>query len=64
MQEFFEKIARSFSEFFKSLTVARRIALIAVSLFILAGIIGIIIWASKTRYKTLYTDLNKEDSIL
>ena len=62
MQEFFEKIARSFSEFFKSLTVARRIALIAVSLFILAGIIGIIIWASKTRYKTLYTDLNKEDS--
>ncbi len=62
MQEFFEKIARSFSEFFKSLTVARRIALIAVSMFILAGIIGIIIWASKTRYKTLYTDLNKEDS--
>tara|TARA_Y100001954_G_C15818545_1_gene608762 strand:- start:162 stop:1847 length:1686 start_codon:yes stop_codon:yes gene_type:complete len=62
LQEFFEKIARSFSEFFKSLTVARRIALIAVSMFILAGIIGIIIWASKTRYKTLYTDLNKEDS--
>ncbi|MBG09036.1 MAG: flagellar M-ring protein FliF [Halobacteriovoraceae bacterium] len=62
MQEFFEKIARSFSEFFKSLTIARRIALIAVSLFIVAGIIGIIIWASKTRYKTLYTDLNKEDS--
>ena len=62
MQEFFEKIIRSFSDFFKSLTIARRIALIAVSLFILAGIIGIIIWASKTRFKTLYTDLNKEDS--
>ena len=28
----------------------------------MAGIIGIIIWASKTRFKTLYTDLNKEDS--
>ena len=62
MQEFFEKIIRSFSDFFKSLTIARRIALIAVSLFILAGIVGIIIWASKTRFKTLYTDLNKEDS--
>jgi len=62
LQEFFEKIIRSFSDFFKSLTIARRIALIAVSLFILAGIVGIIIWASKTRFKTLYTDLNKEDS--
>ena len=62
MQEFFEKIIRSFSDFFKSLTIARRIALIAVSLFILAGIVGIIIWASKTRFKALYTDLNKEDS--
>jgi len=62
LQEFFEKVIRIFSEFFKSLSIARRIALIAVSLFIAAGIVGIIIWASKTRFKMLYTDLNKEDS--
>jgi flagellar M-ring protein FliF len=62
LQEFFEKIIRIFSEFFKSLSIERRIALIAVSLFIAAGIVGIIVWASKTRFKMLYTDLNKEDS--
>lgn len=62
MQEFFEKIANSFLEFFNGLNTGKKFALIGV----FAGIIGIIMaitmWATKTRFKTFYADLNREDS--
>lgn len=62
MQEFLLKVFRNFEEFFKSLDVVRRIGLIAIGAFIIATMVGIIIWASKTRYAVLYSDLNREDS--
>lgn len=62
MQEFLEKISNSFLEFFNGLNTGKKFALIGV----FAGIIGIIMaitmWATKTRFKTFYTDLNREDS--
>lgn len=62
MQTFFEKLFLNFKDFFNDLDVPRRIGLIAVVCFILAGMLGIVLWASNTRYGVLYSDLNKEDS--
>jgi flagellar M-ring protein FliF len=42
--------------------MSRRIALFAIGSIIFAIMISIIIWAAKTQYKLLYTDLNKEDA--
>ena len=62
MQDFFEKVYRNFGEFFKNLDMTRKIGFVAISGFIIAGMAGIIIWASQTRFEVLYSDLNKEDS--
>ncbi len=62
MQDFFEKVFRNFGEFFKGLDTARKIGLIAIACIITASMAGIVIWASKTDYEVLYTDLNREDS--
>ena len=62
MEDFLEKIFRSFKEFFKGLDAARRVGLVVIAAFILAGMMGIVVWASKTRFETLYTNLNREDS--
>ena len=62
MQEFLEKVFRKTLEFFNQLDAFRKLALVALLGFILAGMIAIVIWASKTRYKVLYTELNNEDS--
>ncbi len=57
-----EKIIRNLSEFFSSLDTTKKLAIVTVASFILVALVGIVIWASKTRYKVLYTDLNREDS--
>ncbi|EQC45921.1 flagellar M-ring protein FliF [Bacteriovorax sp. BSW11_IV] len=62
MQDFLEKIVRNFTEFFQSLDASKKIGLISISVFIAGVLASMIIWASKTRYEVLYTDLNKEDS--
>ncbi len=62
MQDFFEKIYRNFSDFFRGLDFQKKLALIATSVTILAGISFILYWASQTEYKVLYTDLNREDA--
>jgi len=62
MQEFIEKIYRNFSDFFGTLDTVKKVGLIAIAAFIIAGMAGIMIWASKTRYEVLYTDLNREDA--
>lgn len=61
MQDIIEKIYRNLKEFFLGLDVPKRIAFIFMSAVIVATMVGIIVWASKTRYDVLYTDLNKED---
>ncbi|MCK6595330.1 MAG: flagellar M-ring protein FliF [Bacteriovoracaceae bacterium] len=61
MQDIFEKIYRNLKEFFLGLDVPKRIAFIFMSAVIVATMIGIVVWASKTRYDVLYTDLNKDD---
>lgn len=62
MGDFLEKIYRNFKEFFFSLDLGRRIGLVGVGVSILFGMIVILVWASKTRYAPLYSNLNKEDS--
>lgn len=62
MQEFLEKIYRNFIEFFNSLETPKKIGMIAISFVIVAGLVTIVTWATKTRFETLYTDLNPEDS--
>ncbi|MBL6989316.1 MAG: flagellar M-ring protein FliF [Bacteriovoracaceae bacterium] len=47
--------------FFEALSIARKIGVVAITGIIIAVMAGIIIWASHTRYETLYNDLNKED---
>lgn len=62
MQDVIEKIIRNFVEFFTGLDTAKKIGLIAISCIIVSVMIGIISWATATRFEVLYTNLNKEDS--
>ncbi len=62
MKDLIEKIVRNFTEFYQSLDSGKKISLISVSAFIVIGLLAVVLWASKTRYKALYNDLNKEDS--
>ena len=49
-------------DFFKSLDMYRRFGLVAVAGLLLAIMVGIVVWSSKTDYKVLYSDMTKEDS--
>lgn len=62
MQDFFEKVYKNFLDFFNSLEPAKKLAMIGVSVVIVAAIGTMITWATKTRFETLYTELNREDS--
>ena len=62
MQDFLKQITQNFLDFFQSLDVNRRIALVGVGLAIVTLMTMLVVWAAKTQYKLLYTDLTKEDS--
>jgi flagellar M-ring protein FliF len=62
LEGFIKNITNNFVEFFKSLDVIRRIGLIVMSVILMAVVAAIIVWAARTQYKVLYTELNKEDS--
>lgn len=62
LQDILEKIYRNFKEFFSGLDITKKIGFIAIACMIFAVMVGIVIWASKTRYDTLYSELNKEDA--
>lgn len=62
MQDFLKQATQNFVDFYKSLDANRKIGLIAVGAAIVATMAGMIIWAAKTQYKLLYTDLSKEDA--
>jgi flagellar M-ring protein FliF len=61
LQDILEKIYRNFTEFYSGLDITKKIGFIIIACMILASMAGIVVWASKTRYDVLYTDLNKED---
>lgn len=52
----------NFIEFFKSLDVTRRIGLLGSAILLIGAVSAMLIWATKTQYKVLYTDLGKDDS--
>ncbi len=62
MQEFFEKIINNVIQFFVQLDFRKKISVVVVGASIIVGTVSIVIWVSKTRYHTLYTDLNREDT--
>jgi len=62
LQDILEKIFRNFKEFFLGLDTTKRIGVIVITAMIVTAMGGVIVWATKTRYDVLYTDLNKEDS--
>jgi flagellar M-ring protein FliF len=62
LQDILEKIYRNFKEFFAGLDATKKVGFIIIACLITAAMAGIVVWASKTRYDVLYTDLNKEDS--
>ncbi|MCO4752990.1 MAG: flagellar M-ring protein FliF [Bacteriovoracaceae bacterium] len=62
MQDFLKQITQNFTEFFKSLDANRKIGLVAVGAMIVIAMTGVIMWAAKTQYKLLYTELSKEDA--
>ncbi len=55
-------IVQNFVDFFKSLSMMRRLGLLATAGILFAVMSGIIVYSSKTDYKVLYTDLTKDDS--
>ena len=62
MQALLERFISTFIDFFNSLPLGRKFSLIAVFATVLGSMISITMWATKTNYKTLYQDLNKEDA--
>lgn len=62
MNNFVTQTLQNFVEFFRSLDMSRRLGLIVMAGLLVASMVGIIIWSSKTDYKVLYTDLTKDDS--
>jgi flagellar M-ring protein FliF len=61
LQDILEKVYRNFTEFFSGLDITKKVGFIVIACMILAAMTGIVVWASKTRYDVLYTELNKED---
>jgi len=62
LQDFIKQITGNFTEFFSSLDTNRRISLIGIGSLLLAIMVSLVIWASKTQYKLLFSELSKEDA--
>ena len=61
MQDFLNQITQNFQDFYRSLDGRRKISLFAITAALVIGMVVLVIWASKTQYKLLYSDLSKED---
>lgn len=62
MEGVFGNTLMNFAEFFRALSGARKVGLVAVAALIFAILGGIIVYSTKSQYKVLYTDLTKDDS--
>lgn len=61
MQDFLNQITQNFQDFYRSLDGRRKISLFGIATGLVVGMTLLVIWASKTQYKLLYSDLGKED---
>lgn len=61
MKEFFDQVTTNFVEFFQSLDLNRRISLVVIGTVLSVSMVALLMWASKTQYKLLYSELTKED---
>ncbi|MBF0300204.1 MAG: flagellar M-ring protein FliF [Oligoflexia bacterium] len=64
MNDFFSKIATQFRNFFLDLPLTRQISMIAIFVVVIVLISSIMVWALQTRYKVLFSNLNKEDATM
>ncbi len=62
METFFKQVVQNFLDFFATLSPVKKIGAVAIGFVSFATLIAIGIWASKTQYEVLYTELSKEDS--
>ncbi|MDA8792815.1 flagellar basal-body MS-ring/collar protein FliF [Bacteriovoracaceae bacterium] len=62
MEKFFTQILQNFGDFFNSLDMRRKVSFFGIGVAILGGMAILMVWASKTEYKLLYSDLTKEDA--
>jgi flagellar M-ring protein FliF len=60
--EFLNRTMESVGTFFQALTPGRKIAFIGIGSVLLVTMISVFIWASRTNYTTLVTNLSPEDS--
>jgi flagellar M-ring protein FliF len=58
----FKRITSQFTNFFSTLTVAKKIAMFVTAGVLMAGFAGLFMWAGDTTYTPLMTNLSPEDS--
>lgn len=63
MPDFINQVFQNFIEFYRSLDARRRTSLFGVAIGIIVAMVFLMVWASKTQYKPVYTQLKDEDSI-
>jgi len=60
--DFLNRAIKNFLEFFNNLESSRKIGFFVTAFAVVGGLILIFVWALKTQYSTLYTNLNAEDA--
>ena len=62
MQDFVNQISQNFVDFYRSLDIRKRVSLFVVAGAIIFAMAFLIVWAAKTQYKRVYSELTAEDS--
>ncbi len=62
MAEYLKKVVKQINDFFMSLSIGRRIALIVTGFAITVGIVGMFIWAGQKNFQPIMSNLSPEDS--
>jgi len=62
VEKLLQDIIKNLKSFFDELTPAKKISVVVTFLLVIGVVTSMIIWASKTRYKVLYSNLTPEDS--
>ncbi len=62
MEEYLKKVGGQIADFFKGLTLGRKIAMLGTLVAIVAAMVGLFIWAGNQTYVNLMANLSPEDS--